>query len=292
MRERAERAFDRASIGGVKTVVIFGRGSLHNRFTRQPPLADQLSLAADHLRPVAEAASERDIQLALLPHLDYRGHEMVSVMEKVCHPNLMMAFDTTNPFPVCEEPVAAAKVVLPHAVAVAFKDVQIYPDRSNDVTIWGTPIGRGSVDFETLLPMLSERLPDPEKTTACIKLRLPPGSAEHADWMGPESDLSAVAPGSGWRVGRILPGAWAVNPLISCSPDGMNLSKLLELPIGVVCRVPVWNLLCLFQSLIRHAHMEHLRFIHRKRVHLPVKIPCGATSAPEQLTRQHPSGER
>ena len=137
LRERAERAFDQASIGGVKTVVIFGRGSLHNRFTRQPPLADQLRLAADHLRPVAEAASERDIQLALLPHLDYRSHEMVSVMEKVCHPNLMMAFDTANPFPVCEEPVAAAKVVLPHAVAVAFKDVQIFPHRSNDVTIWG-----------------------------------------------------------------------------------------------------------------------------------------------------------
>ena len=73
LRERAERAFEQASIGGVKTVVIFGRGSLHNRFTRQPPLTDQLSLAADHLRPVAEAASERDIQLALLPHLDYRG---------------------------------------------------------------------------------------------------------------------------------------------------------------------------------------------------------------------------
>ena len=183
LRERAERAFDRAGIGGVKTVVLFGRGSLHNRFTRQPPLADQLSLAADHLRPVAEAASERGIRLGLLPHLDYRGHEMVSVMERVNHPNLKMAFDTTNPFPVCEDPVEAAKVVVPHAVAVAFKDVQIYPHRSNDVTIWGTPIGRGSVDFETLLPMLSERLPDPEGTTACIKLRLPPGSAEHADWM-------------------------------------------------------------------------------------------------------------
>ena len=183
LQERAERAFDRAGIGGVKTVVIFGRGGLHNRFTRQPPLADQLSLAADHLRPVAVAASERGIRLGLLPHLNYRGHEMVSVMEKVGHPNLKMAFDTTNPFPVCEEPVEAAKVVLPHAVAVAFKDVQIYPHRSNDVTIWGTPIGRGSVDFETLLPMLSGRLPDPEGTTACIKLRLPPGSAEHADWM-------------------------------------------------------------------------------------------------------------
>ncbi len=183
LRQRAERAFDRAGIGGVKTVVIFGKGSLHNRFTRQPPLADQLSLAADHLGPVAEAASEREIQLGLLPHLDYRGHEMVSVMEKVSHPNLKMAFDTTNPFPVCEDPVEAAKVVLPHAVAVAFKDVQIYPHRSNDVTIWGTPIGRGSVDFDTLLPMLNERLPHPEGTTACIKLRLPPESTDHADWM-------------------------------------------------------------------------------------------------------------
>jgi hypothetical protein len=26
-------------------------------------------------------------------------------------------------------------------------------------------------------------LPAPERTPACIKLRLPPGSADHAEWM-------------------------------------------------------------------------------------------------------------
>ena len=104
-------------------------------------------------------------------------------MQAVKHSSLKMAFDTTNPFPVCEEPVAAATVVLPHAVAVALKDVQVFPHRSNDVTIWGTPIGEGSVDFEAILPMLPERLPNPEGTTASIKLRLPPGNTDHDAWM-------------------------------------------------------------------------------------------------------------
>ena len=94
-----------------------------------------------------------------------------------------MAFDTANPFPVCEEPVEAAKLVLPHAVAVAVKDVRIYPNRSNDVTIRGTPIGQGSVDFEAILPMLRDRLPDPVNTTVSIKLRLPPGDESHDVWM-------------------------------------------------------------------------------------------------------------
>jgi sugar phosphate isomerase/epimerase len=183
LRERAEIAFDIAVTCGVKTVVIFGAGSRHNRFTKEPPLHEQLKRLTEHLRPVAEAASERGLQLGLLPHLDYRGHEMVSVMETVSHPALKMAFDTTNPFPVCEEPVDAAKVVLPHTVAVALKDVRVYPHRSNDVTIWGTPIGQGSVDFDTILPMLRECLPDPDNTTVCIKLRLPPGSTEHLAWM-------------------------------------------------------------------------------------------------------------
>lgn len=183
LQERAEWAFDQADIGRVKTIVIFGRGDLHNRFTRYPSLSDQLNLMADHLGRVAELASERDIQLGLLPHLDYRGYEMVSVMEKVRSPALKLAFDTSNSFPVCEDPVEAGKVVLPHSVAVALKDVQIYPQRSNEVTIWGTPIGQGSVDFDRIFPMLNERLLFPEKTTACIKLRLPPNSNRHGDWM-------------------------------------------------------------------------------------------------------------
>ena len=180
---RAERAFDRAVAGGVDTVVVFGNGAAHNRFTREPPLVEQLRIIPDSLRIVAETAAERGLQLGLLPHLDYRGHEMVAAMQAVDHPALKMAFDTANPFPVCEEPVDAARAVLPHAVAVALKDVQIYPHRSNDVTIWGTPLGAGSVDFAAILPLLAELLPDPAATTACVKLRLPPDGGDHAEWM-------------------------------------------------------------------------------------------------------------
>ena len=180
---RAEKAFDVAVSGGVKTLVIFGAGSCHNRFTREPPPAAQFQQAVEHLRPMAEAASVRGLQLGLLPHLDYRGHEMVSVMQGVDHPALKMAFDTANPFPVCEEPEEAAKVVLPQTVAVALKDVQIFPHRSNDVTIWGTPIGQGAVNFGAILPMLNEQLPDPDRTTVSVKLRLPRGSTAHDRWM-------------------------------------------------------------------------------------------------------------
>ena len=188
--ERAERALDVACQGGVGTVVLFGSGSKHNRFTRQPPLAEQQDILVDHLAPVAAAAARRGVQLGLLPHLDYRGHELVQVVERVDHPALQMAFDTANPFPVCEEPATAARAVLPRSVAVALKDVQIFPHRSNDVTIWGTPLGQGSVDFDSILPLLGQLLPEPHQTTLSIKLRLPPDQSEHAAWM--EASLDYV----------------------------------------------------------------------------------------------------
>jgi len=185
LRHRAEQAFDIAVRGGVSTVVMFGAGSLHNRFSKNPPLAEQQQLLVENLNGVAAAAAaaDRNIQLGLLPHLDYRAGELTEVMQQIDQPALKMAFDTTNPFPVCEDPVDAAQIVLPHAVAVALKDVQIYPYRSNDVTIWGTPIGQGSVDFDAILPMLQEKLPNPATTTVCIKLRLPPDNTEHAAWL-------------------------------------------------------------------------------------------------------------
>ena len=183
LEERGKNAFDVAELGGVKTVIIFGSGSVHNRFTKTPPLAEQQQRWVDNLAGVVRAAADRNLQLGLLPHLDYRARELVQVMQQIDHPQLKMAFDTTNPFPVCEEPVDAARIVLPHAVAVALKDVQIYPHRSNDVTIWGAPIGQGSVDFDAILPMLHERLPAPEQTTVSIKLRLPPDNTDHAAWM-------------------------------------------------------------------------------------------------------------
>ena len=68
-------------------------------------------------------------------------------------------------------------------MAVALKDVAIFPHRSNEVTIWGTPLGKGSVDFDAILPLMEDLLSDPEGTTACIKLRLPTNSTEHASWM-------------------------------------------------------------------------------------------------------------
>ncbi len=183
LRDRAHQAFDVAVLGGVKTVVLFGAGGRHNRFTREPPLETQLREMCEYLPPVVDAAAERSVQLALLPHLDYRAREIVQVFEKVAHPTLKLAFDTANAFPVCEEPVDAAKVLLPHTVAVAFKDVQIFPYRSNKVTIWGAQLGEGSVDFEAIFPLLNEMLPDPDETTVCIKLRLPPSSCDHEAWL-------------------------------------------------------------------------------------------------------------
>ncbi len=186
---RARESFEAAVRARIEKLVIFGRGDVHNRFSKKPPLEDQLSKAADHLAPVAESAAEHGLVLGYLPHLDYRAREALQIVESVASKSLRLAYDTTNAFPVCEDPVDAAKVALPHAIAVALKDVQIFPHRSNDVTIWGTPIGEGSVDFATIFELLPTTLPDPDQTTVCVKLRLPPESQDHEAWMGRSLDF-------------------------------------------------------------------------------------------------------
>ena len=186
---RACEAFDVAARGRMKKLVIFGRGNVHNRFSKEPPLEEQLRNTAESLAPVARAASERGLVLGYLSHLDYRAKESLQIVESVASKSLRMAYDTTNAFPVCEDPVDAARTALPHAIAVALKDVQIFPDRSNDVTIWGTPIGQGSVDFAAIFQLLPTLLPDPDQTTVCVKLRLPPASVDHQAWMGQSLDF-------------------------------------------------------------------------------------------------------
>ena len=96
--------------------------------------------------------------------------------------------------------VDAARNLLPYAVDVALKDVRLYPNRSNSVTIWGKPIGDGSVDYDTILPLLHQLLPDPDKTSCHIKLRLSPDTTlddTHA-WMSrsaPADPPPTAAPG-------------------------------------------------------------------------------------------------
>lgn len=189
LRERAQRAFEIANAGGVATLILFGTGNRHTRFTREPPLAEQQRRMVHNLPIVATAAAEASLKLGLLPHLDYRAAELVEVMKRVNHPALKMAFDTANAFPVCEEPLEAARVTLPHAIAVALKDLRIYPHRSGEVTQWGTPLGRGSVDFENILPLLDKCLPRPEETTVSIKLRLPDGTRAYDEWLRESLDF-------------------------------------------------------------------------------------------------------
>ena len=96
-------------------------GGGHDHFSMDPPLPEQLDRMAANLKPVAAAALERGLTLGLLPHLDYRSTDLLQVMHAVNSPALRMAFDTTNSFPTAEDPVDAARNLLPYAVDIALK---------------------------------------------------------------------------------------------------------------------------------------------------------------------------
>ena len=96
-------------------------GGGHDHFTKEPPLPEQLERMATNLIPVAAAAQKRGLTLGLLPHLDYRSTDLLQVMHAVNSPALRMAFDTTNSFPTAEDPVDAARNLLPYAVDIALK---------------------------------------------------------------------------------------------------------------------------------------------------------------------------
>lgn len=145
--------------------------NVHNHFTREPSIAQQIEIMARNFSAVAQVAADEGIVIAFENHLDFRTDEIIRVIEQVGSPALRMNFDTANPIGVIEDPVEAAHRAARYAVMVHLKDFRVQAMTTIGLPqIHWAPLGRGSVDFDAILPILKNEAPDPSSLRLCAEV--------------------------------------------------------------------------------------------------------------------------
>jgi len=135
------------------------------RWLREPSLEVQMDRLARGLSVLAPVAEERGVVLAIENHADYRGYELVQLIERVGSRALGIKFDTGNVYCAIEEPVAAAEAVTPHTYMTHFKDVIVQAEPCNRrlpgglLSLTECALGRGHVDLVKIVSMLAEKGP-------------------------------------------------------------------------------------------------------------------------------------
>jgi sugar phosphate isomerase/epimerase len=156
---------------------VIGVCSSHHRWRKDPPLAeqmDQLARALDRLAPVAEQAG---VVLVVENHADYRGYEVVKLLDRVNSPAVRARLDTANAYAVIEEPVAAAEAMAPYVAATHIKDVMVRPVSNGFLlTLVGCGLGEGDVDLATCVRLLAEKAPDPSTLSLTLEIEPPRGT--------------------------------------------------------------------------------------------------------------------
>jgi sugar phosphate isomerase/epimerase len=135
-----------------------------HRWMPGKPLAERLALLAHNLGRLADAVVADDVVLGLENHCDYRGHEIVAIIEQANRPNLRVQIDTGNAFAVFEEPVDCARALAPYVVSCHLKDVHVTPFAPapcRGARAVSVPLGEGHVDNVACCQLLQDHAPDP-----------------------------------------------------------------------------------------------------------------------------------
>ena len=104
--------------------------SVHNHFSTDPPIDEQMARAAKHLPTLTPVAEDVGVIMAWENHMDYRVSEVAGVVDEINSPWLRITLDTSNPFPSIEDPLEGARLAARNTVAVHFKDFRAQPLRA------------------------------------------------------------------------------------------------------------------------------------------------------------------
>jgi sugar phosphate isomerase/epimerase len=146
------RSFEHARAIGANVMRVVG-SSL--RFRNQPH-APQLDRLTQMFRKAILVAEEYGIRMAVENHIDFNGHEMLSLLQSVDSPFLGINFDTGNFVRLLDDPVQAMEMLAPYTYATHFKDLKV--QRGVPANEWyffsSAPVGDGVVDNAKLIDKL------------------------------------------------------------------------------------------------------------------------------------------
>ncbi len=149
--------------------------SVHNHFSTDPPVEIQLQRAARHLATLTPVAEKHGVIMAFENHMDYRLSEVVEVVEAVDSPWLRIMVDTSNPFPIVEDPLASARRAARNTVALHLKEFRAQPLRATwEPHFHYAPVGQGDSPIGEILALMQAEAPDPDNLLANIEISPPP----------------------------------------------------------------------------------------------------------------------
>ena len=106
----------------------------------------------------ARIAEDHGVVLAIENHIDYSSAEILQILERVGSAALKVNFDTGNALRMMENPVAAAKRLGPHIVAVHAKDMEACRHVAPEEWYFfsSVPVGTGLIDMPGVVRALKE----------------------------------------------------------------------------------------------------------------------------------------
>jgi sugar phosphate isomerase/epimerase len=126
-----------------------------SRHTRPASWTEHRDRLVAMLRPLAEAAAENGVTLALENHTDLATDELLEILAAVNLPALGVCLDTGNQLRVFEDPLASAERLAPFTRATHVKDVGVLPGNPREFQFWpSVPLGRGLVDPARVVAIL------------------------------------------------------------------------------------------------------------------------------------------
>lgn len=150
------KAVEQASAMGIRTIRSCSGGLMRWR-EDAPPTETYLRDMAASLRPQRRTFKDHDVVLAIETHFEFTTFELLRLFE-MCDAGpgdfLGICLDTMNVLTMLEDPVAAARRVLPWIVTTHIKDGALSLTRDGLVS-FTAEAGQGLIDFRTIFEDLS-----------------------------------------------------------------------------------------------------------------------------------------
>ncbi|MBN34325.1 MAG: hypothetical protein CMM46_06020 [Rhodospirillaceae bacterium] len=117
-------------------------------------IEDVITATARDLGAAMPRVADEGVTLLLENHEDFTGQEVAALIDRVAHPALAALFDFGNSMNVLEDPLEAARAMVPHVRSVHLKDQAVISNGDGAPEIIGVVNGTGSVDIKSILALL------------------------------------------------------------------------------------------------------------------------------------------
>ena len=174
-QEYRETAIEHVALnarGGVTIATVTHlMAGVHNHFTTDPPIDEQIERAIRNFSTILPACRQHGVTLAFENHMDYRLSEVVAIVEGLDSEFARITLDTANSFLVLEDPLEGARLAAPYTAAVHLKDFTVHPlTETWEPELHWAPVGRGDSPIAEVLDLLQAEAPNPEQLLAHIEI--------------------------------------------------------------------------------------------------------------------------